>query len=86
MTSGINEMGEAAVNQILEQVRKYPPSGFSSEDDPYGEHDFGLIEYERTKLFWKIEYYDPTMECHSEDPSNPDLTRRVLIIMRAEEY
>lgn len=59
---------------------------FTPDNDPHGEHDFGAIEYEGVRYFWKIDYYDLAMEFHSPDPSEPDLTCRVITIMRADEY
>jgi Protein of unknown function (DUF3768) len=59
---------------------------FNEDNDPYGEHDFGKFEYDSNTYFWKIDYYDSTYEYHSEDSSNPELTRRVMMIMHSSEY
>jgi hypothetical protein len=36
--------------------------------------------------YWKIDYYDHELEFHSPDPANPEVTVRVLTIMRVDEY
>ena len=59
---------------------------FTEDNDPYGEHDFGAFELEGQKLFWKIDYYDLELRFGSDDPGDPDKTRRVLTILLAEEY
>ena len=60
---------------------------FTDDNDPHGEHDFGCIELEARRIFWKIDYYaDDAMEWGSEEPSEPARTYRVLTIMLAEEY
>lgn len=59
---------------------------FSEDNDPYGEHDFGSLELGDTRMFWKIDYYDPTLTAGAEDPSDPETCTRVLTIMLAEEY
>jgi hypothetical protein len=60
---------------------------FTPDNDPHGEHDFGAFDHPRAgKIFWKIDYYDPTLTCGSEDPADPTKTHRVLTIMLAEEY
>lgn len=59
---------------------------FSQANDPYAEHDFGAVDVEGNRLFWKIDYYDLERKYGSPDPSNPDVTSRVMTIMTAEEY
>ena len=84
ITQGIDLLGEEAVGFILNLVRRF--DDFSERNDPFGEHDFGAIEYEGHTIFWKIDYYDLDLMNHSPDPSDPHVTRRVLTIMLGEEY
>ena len=84
ITRGIDSLGEEAVGFILNLVRRF--DDFSERNDPFGEHDFGAIEYEGNTVFWKIDYYDLDLMNHSPDPSDPHVTRRVLTIMLGEEY
>src|SRR5262249_40242158 len=65
-------------------VQKF--TAFRTDDDPYGEHDFGSFEIDGEKFFWKIEYYDQDRINGSEDPADPSKTKRVLTIMFADEY
>ena len=59
-----------------------------TEDDIYGEHDFGVFRVEGApeKIFWKIDYYAPDLMHGSENPSDPQRTVRVLTIMLASEW
>jgi hypothetical protein len=52
---------------LLAQIRSF--DDFSNDNDPYGEHDFGAIECMNEKYFFKIDYYDPSMERGSPDPA-----------------
>ena len=38
------------------------------------------------RLFWKIDYYDRTMQRASPDPADAAVTERVLTVMLADEY
>jgi hypothetical protein len=38
------------------------------------------------RIIWKIDYFNAQWRFSSPDPSNPEVTRRVLTIMRADEY
>lgn len=84
ITPGIQEMGWLAVVTIRQLVAIY--DAFCEDNDPYGEHDFGNLTYGGQKVFWKIDYYDPTLTAGSQDPADPIMTTRVLTIMLAQEY
>lgn len=85
MTSGIDALPFPVRESILGRVRTF--DAFSEDNDPYGEHDFGSFEQEGAgRIFWKIDYYDPTLTGGSEDPADPKRTVRVLTIMLATEY
>ena len=74
----------ADIAQIMNRVRRF--SEFCEDDDPHGEHDFGAFDHAGDKIFWKIDCYDTNLEMGSEDPSNPEITTRVLTVMLAHEY
>ena len=69
---------------LLDRVQTF--NDFNPDNDPYSQHDFGKLEHNGINYFWKIDYYNKTMDAGSEAPSNPDITTRVLTIMRADEY
>jgi len=82
LTQGI--AGRSDAEEILQKVTAF--SDFSEDNDPHGEHDFGAFEHRRDTIFWKINYYSRDLQTGSADPANPDITTRVLTIMRADEY
>lgn len=65
-------------------VREY--EGFTAEDDPYGEHDFGALIHNDVRYFWKIDYYNLDLNGASPDPADCAFTVRVMTIMKAGEY
>ena len=85
LTEGISSLPGDVVEALLTEVRTY--DRFTPDDDPYGEHDFGAFDqHDAGRVFWKIDYCDPSMTAGSADPSDPKSTVRVLTIMLAEEY
>jgi Protein of unknown function (DUF3768) len=84
ITHGIAALGRGAFFQIRHAIAQH--THFNTDNDPFGEHDFGKIIFQGQEVFWKIDYYDAELEYHSLDPSNPDITIRVLTIMLASEY
>ena len=83
MTSGVAAMADDDRRTLLDRVRRFDE--FTSENDPYGEHDFGSIDLGGCRYFWKIEYYDPALTSGSSDASDEAATERVLTLMRADE-
>ncbi len=67
---------------LMNSIRSF--SDFNEDNDPYGEHDFGSLFWEGEKVFWKISYYDQSLQ-YGEDPLSPKCTR-VLTVMLASEY
>ena len=84
MTAGVRALDEARQLEVLDAVGAF--HGFNADNDPYGEHDFGALEIDGERLFWKIDYYDRNLSARSPDPADPSVTTRVLTIMLAEEY
>lgn len=83
-TAGLAALPPTSQAAIHAQVMTY--DAFTPGNDPYGEHDFGAFAHHGEQIFWKIEYYDQNLEYGSEDPSRPEVTTRVLLIMLAHEY
>ncbi len=83
-TEGVSGRGTAFVTAVVAAVRAF--DAFTRDNDPYGEHDFGAVTVAGERLFWKIDYYDLSTHCGSNDPADPEQTTRVLAIMLAEEY
>lgn len=84
ITQGIQALGDEALPMIMAAVAEF--DAFCADNDPRGEHDFGSIDYQDAKIFWKIDYFDRDLKYHSPDAAHPDVTCRVLTIMLAREY
>lgn len=84
VTEGVRAQGAESLKEIFNKVRNFDE--FTPDNDPYGEHDFGSIEHQGETIFWKIDYYDPDCEMHSEDKADPSKTTRILTIMMNWEY
>jgi hypothetical protein len=83
-TASVAELAIDTKARLLLAVQSY--AAFTDADDPHREHDFGAVEIDGERYFWKIDYYDLSQRFGSEDPSDPAQTTRVLTIMRADEY
>ena len=84
LTNGVGSLGVETVGKSIEAVKAF--DAFTTDNDPYGEHDFGSLDVEGHRLFWKIDYYDKELMHGTSDASNADVTARVLTIMLREEY
>jgi hypothetical protein len=84
ISRGIAALPREVWAEIITAVAKF--DAFTPDNDPYGEHDCAAVDIGGLSVIWKIDYYDPTLLHQSDDPTNPEVTRRVLTIMLAEEY
>ncbi|PKQ10894.1 MAG: hypothetical protein CVT70_17170 [Alphaproteobacteria bacterium HGW-Alphaproteobacteria-1] len=84
MTRGVANLPYEAQVKITVAVMQF--ADFTEDNDPYGDHSFGLFTTEGERLFWKIDYYDSAYRYGSENPRDLARTRRVLTILLASEY
>ena len=84
ITPGVAVLGPEAVERIVKTIAVF--DDFCHANDPHEEHDFGSFEAEGETIFFKIDYYDLTLNYHSPDPADPSVTERVITIMLADEY
>ena len=84
LVGSVEALPDCVKAHALVQVANF--DRFTSDNDPHGEHDFGSFELVGRRFFWKIDYYDKSLEAGSEDPGDPDMTTRVLTLMLAEDY
>jgi Protein of unknown function (DUF3768) len=83
MTATVAALPEDVRTRLVSAVQSF--ADFNQENDPHGEHDFGVMEIEGQTYFWKIDYYAPDLRSGVENAALPD-TVRVLTIMRADDY
>lgn len=84
ITQGVMATGpEGVVGTLLAISRA---NDFNEINDPYGERDFGAVLVFGQRIFWKIDYYDHTLQSHAANPADPDRCIRVMTVMLAEEY
>jgi Protein of unknown function (DUF3768) len=84
VTAGFESLSSDRRRFILARIRTF--DNFDEDNDPHGEHDFGLIEDGDVRCFWKIDYYDTDLELMSPDAADPSVTMRVLTVMLVDEY
>ena len=84
LTRGMWAEGPDFVAHAVAAVRAF--DAFTEDNDPWQEHDCATLEVDGETVMFKIDYYDLNMEALSPDATDPNVTRRVLTIMLAEEY
>ena len=84
VTEAVALCGEPFVSHAVAAVRTF--AAFDGDNDPWQEHDMAFLEVDGERIFFKVDYYDPELRYLSADPSNPEITRRVLTIGLASDY
>ena len=81
ITAGVAALDVDARIAVLKEVRAF--TAFTSDNDPYYEHDFGSVSVSGHEFFWKIDLYEDAVV--KDEQGQPKVTR-VLTLMLAEEY
>lgn len=84
LTQAVATLEENQKIALLAAMRGF--TSFDDSNDPHGEHDLWIVEINGERFMGKIDYFAPDMQHSSEDPSDPEKTRRVLTIMQASDY
>lgn len=84
MTRGVAELGPDARLELTRRVAAF--DAFSTDSDPYGWHEMGVIELDGTTVWFKLDLYDVDYQYGSPEPSDPKQTRRVLTLLLPSEY
>lgn len=70
--------------ELAEALAAY--DAFDADNDPHGERDFGDLKLWGEYLFWKLDYYSLDLRYGSDDPADPEKTKRVLTVMLTSEW
>ncbi|ABP64183.1 hypothetical protein Saro_3941 (plasmid) [Novosphingobium aromaticivorans DSM 12444] len=75
-------IGQGALRRLINETPIDPGN------DPHGERDFGVVEYQGHKIFWKVDVYanDGTFAWGSETPWDAQQSFRVVTIMLASDW
>jgi hypothetical protein len=84
MTAAVAALEPSVQADLFERVRSF--ADFNPDNNPHGERDFGVVTVGSERYFFKVDYYDLTMEAGSEDPADPAVTTRALTIGRMDDY
>ena len=84
LTSGFFALPFDEQLRILIKVKEFKE--FNKGNNPYGERDFGRIEHNGKDYFFKIDYYDNSMQYGSDNPADETITTRVITVMLSQEY
>jgi Protein of unknown function (DUF3768) len=84
VTEGVISQGLDFARQALASVSEF--KDFTTDNDPWGEHDCAVLRVSGIEVIFKIDYYDLSMTHLSQCPHDPKSTKRVLTLMLAKEY
>src|SRR4051812_33082988 len=84
LTPGVLALGLDLLTLVDDAVTHF--DAVTPNNDPYSEHDFGLVRVQGHVVLFKIDYYDLEGCGRSPDPAGPCVTCRVMTLMLADEY
>tara|TARA_R110002110_G_scaffold289314_3_gene503582 strand:+ start:1351 stop:1731 length:381 start_codon:yes stop_codon:yes gene_type:complete len=84
MTRGVAALGPDVQLELTRRVATF--DGFNADSDPQGWHEMGVIEFDGTTVWFKLDLYDVDYQYGSPEPSDPEQTCRVLTLLLPSEY
>jgi len=84
MTRGVAALGPDAQLALTRRVASF--DAFNADSDPHGWHEMGVIDFDGTTVWFKVDLYDVDYMYGSPEPSDPEQTRRVLTLLLPSEY
>jgi hypothetical protein len=84
VTQGVLAISGYNSPELAEALAAY--DAFDADNDPHGERDFGDLTLWGEEMFWKVDYYSQDLRYGSDDPADPDKTKRVLTVMLTSEW
>lgn len=84
LTQSVADLPEMVKAAALFKVGQF--TDFNEKNDPHQEHDFLNFELCNRNFIFKIDYYDLSMEFGSEDPADPNVTKRIGTLMLSHDY
>lgn len=86
VTRALAERGDGFMAEAVKATGAF--ATFEPDNDPFGWHDFGVVEIRGETVFWKIDLYEVASEFRygAETPDNPETTMRVLTVMVAHDW
>src|SRR6202008_2313158 len=62
ITSGIQALGAEGIARVLAAVAAF--DAFTTDNDPYGEHDCAILTVDGERVLFKIDYFDRNLVYH----------------------
>ncbi len=86
LTRGVHALGLPGSALAIRKMVAF--KDFTENNDPWEEHDFGIITVNGETLYWKIDQFQKGsgLTAGAEHPENAATTERVVTIMLASEY
>jgi hypothetical protein len=84
ITQGVIDRGLDFAKEALMAVSHF--NAFTTENDPWQEHDCAVVSVLDQQVIFKIDYFDLTMTSLSGHGHDPKRTKSVMTIMLAAEY
>lgn len=84
LTASVAALPDMAKASALEKVATF--KAFNEENDPHQERDYGSFDHCDREFWFKIDYYNLTMDTASEDPADPEKTKRIMTVGLAQDW